>query len=49
MYNTEYTTYSTQRIFYATLVFMQLSPFDAMRFTSFQFVVNDIKKFFILL
>lgn len=49
MCKTEYTTYSTQHIFYATSVFMQPSPFDALRFTSFQFVVNDIKKFFILL
>lgn len=49
MCNTEYTTCSTQHIFYATSVFMQLSPFDAQHFTSFQFVVNDIKKFFRLL
>ena len=49
MCKTEYTTYSTRYIFNATPVFMQLSPFDALRFTSFQFVVNDIKKFFILL
>lgn len=49
MCNTEYTSCSTQHMFYATSVFMQLSLFNALRFISFQFVVNDIKKFFRLL